>query len=32
MDYVREHHAPMEKDINQMAKDFQKERDFGLEL
>ena len=31
MQYVREHHAPMEKEVNQIAKEFQKERDRGLE-
>jgi hypothetical protein len=32
MEHVREHHPQMEKEINQMAKEVQKERDFGLEL
>lgn len=32
MAYVREHHPTIEKDINQMTKELQKERDFGLEL
>lgn len=32
MQHVREHHPSMEKEINQMAKEFHKERDLGLEL
>ena len=32
MEHVRQHHPEMEKEINQMTKDIQKERDFGLEL
>lgn len=31
MQYVREHHQPMEKQVNQMAREFQRERDLGLE-
>lgn len=31
MQYVREHHQPMEKQVNQLAKEFQRERDLGLE-
>lgn len=32
MEYVREHHEPLSKQVNQMAKEFQKERDLGREL
>jgi Ti-type conjugative transfer relaxase TraA len=31
MQYVREHNAPMEKQVNQLAREFQRERDLGLE-
>jgi hypothetical protein len=31
MQYVREHHAPMEKQIDRQAREFQRERDLGLE-
>jgi len=31
MQYMREHHAPMEKQVNQLAKEFQKERSLGFE-
>ena len=31
MEYVREHHEPMEKQVNQLAREFQRERDLGLE-
>jgi hypothetical protein len=32
MQYVRDHHAPMEKQIDKQAREFQRERDLGLEL
>lgn len=31
MQYVREHHQPIEKQVNQLAKEYQRERDLGLE-
>src|SRR5579885_686861 len=31
MQYVREHHSPMEKQIDRQAREFQRERDLGLE-
>jgi Ti-type conjugative transfer relaxase TraA len=31
MQYVCEHHAPMEKQVKQLAREFQRERDLGLE-
>jgi len=31
MQYVREHHQPIEKQVNQLAKEFQKERSLGFE-
>jgi Ti-type conjugative transfer relaxase TraA len=31
MEYVREHHEPISKQVSQLAKEFQRERDLGLE-